>query len=121
MCWKREKRRDGCGAAVHQVDSRAAAVNTNNGEYRSVNCVLGSAEGGCASTFYRACPSVPLPPPFCPFILPLSLVLANFFSAVRPTIAVRRDVSRGDCYAHVFARRPADAICTLPNTCLLET
>jgi hypothetical protein len=50
-------RGDGRGAAaVHQVDSRAAAVNTNNGEYRSVNCVLGSAEGGCARARPRSPP-----------------------------------------------------------------
>lgn len=41
-------------------DSRAAAVNTNNGEYRSVNCVLGSAEGGCARARPRPSPSSPV-------------------------------------------------------------
>lgn len=49
---------DGRGAVVHQVDSRTAAVNTNNGEYRSVNCVLGFVEGGCASVM-----PISLPPP----------------------------------------------------------
>lgn len=61
--WEKGSAGIGLRAAVHQVDSRAAAVNTNNGEYRSVNCVLGSIEGGCAAVLLpspvRARHSVP--------------------------------------------------------------
>lgn len=39
-----QERGIGRAPGMDQVDSRAAAVNTNNGEYRSVNCVLGFVE-----------------------------------------------------------------------------
>lgn len=82
-------------ARWHQVDSRAAAVNTNNREYRSVNCVLGSTEGGCVSAGVllrrrSARPILSLYPPFIP-------CLANFFSAVLQWRCIRgssRRISR---------------------------
>lgn len=95
------------GAAVHQVDSRAAAVNTNNGEYRSVNCVLGSVEGGCASA---AVPPPSLPSLRCP--------RGSILSLYPPFIRCPRDFFF--FCAALQSRRIAAHLAAITHMCLLD-
>lgn len=62
---------------------RAAAVNTNNGEYRSVNCVLGLGRGSTSREQDRHTLPPPPPPPL-PHVARALLQLAPNSFLVRP-------------------------------------
>lgn len=88
---------------MDQVDSWAAAVNTNNGEYRSVNCVPRLRRRcGCASNSAV----LSLSPPYVPL---LSFYLSRFVSSRR-------------FFFFTFSRRVARAmhLAAITHACLLS-